>query len=150
MRLPRGAHPTLLLLPALAALNAMPADAQHIALLLHVAGHTRPAARLLLKLGWLQQTQGTSDTLASLPTACRPLPFTHRPQMGLHDVRAAVPSVRYVPIREGPASGSLACPLADVMPLRALLAPVGTHKDAISAALEGLAPEVGRACSNEF
>ncbi len=69
-------------------------------------------------------------------------------QLGLHDVRAAEPTVRYVSmlepqLRPGSSAASAAlsspavvAPLSDVMPLSSLLAPVGGFKAAITRALE--------------
>eukprot|EP00798_Chlamydomonas_sp_ICE-L_P009712 gene9712-7580_t len=58
--------------------------------------------------------------------------------VGLHDVRSPTPCARYIPIFE---SSPLLVPLAELMPLPALLATVGAHKDSIAAALEALVAE---------
>lgn len=59
-------------------------------------------------------------------------------QIGLYDVKASVPVVRFVPIFD---KQPVPVPLADVMPLSALLAPVGQYKEAIGAMLEMLQPD---------
>lgn len=59
-------------------------------------------------------------------------------KVGLHDIRGATPVVRYVPLFD---SLALPLPLSDAVPLADLLCPVGTAKEAIAAALDGLRPD---------
>eukprot|EP00200_Dunaliella_tertiolecta_P008044 CAMPEP_0202381876 /NCGR_PEP_ID=MMETSP1127-20130417/39382_1 /ASSEMBLY_ACC=CAM_ASM_000462 /TAXON_ID=3047 /ORGANISM="Dunaliella tertiolecta, Strain CCMP1320" /LENGTH=964 /DNA_ID=CAMNT_0048980955 /DNA_START=356 /DNA_END=3245 /DNA_ORIENTATION=- len=67
----------------------------------------------------------------------------------LHDLKAKVPCARQVPIPPAPQKGTaagthshrLAVPLAEAMPLHALLAPVGAFKESITAALEAIQPQ---------
>lgn len=113
-----------------------------------------------------------APTPSKLDPACGPsrkpcppvAPLPH--QVGLHDVRGEEPCVRYVPLLEqqqarsilgmsaggpaaggqqGGAGGAVGCPLAEVLPLGCLLAPVGRYKGAITRALEEqMLAEVGR------
>eukprot|EP00195_Chlamydomonas_chlamydogama_P017072 CAMPEP_0202896248 /NCGR_PEP_ID=MMETSP1392-20130828/5266_1 /ASSEMBLY_ACC=CAM_ASM_000868 /TAXON_ID=225041 /ORGANISM="Chlamydomonas chlamydogama, Strain SAG 11-48b" /LENGTH=777 /DNA_ID=CAMNT_0049581523 /DNA_START=303 /DNA_END=2636 /DNA_ORIENTATION=+ len=64
--------------------------------------------------------------------------ITFSNKLGLHDLRSPTPAVRYIPIFE---SQPLLVPLAELMPLPALLTPVGAFKESITAALEALEPE---------
>ena len=58
-------------------------------------------------------------------------------QIGLWDAKATQPAVRNVAILP---SGEVMCPLEEALPLRALLAPVDTCAEQITAAVEGLQP----------
>ncbi|KAL6760798.1 hypothetical protein V8C86DRAFT_2548426 [Haematococcus lacustris] len=66
--------------------------------------------------------------------------ITFSNKVGLHDLRSGVGSVRLVHALDSQ-DGPLAIPLAEVMPLHALLAPVGQFKESISGALDQLAPD---------
>ncbi|GFR45227.1 hypothetical protein Agub_g6624 [Astrephomene gubernaculifera] len=94
--------------------------------------------------------------LEALPPVTRFGLITMSHRIGLYDVRAPEPCVRYVPLYEpvlrpgsSPASSAAAspavgAPLGEVLPLSALLAPVGAYKGAITRALEEqLQPEEG-------
>ncbi|GIL74526.1 hypothetical protein Vretifemale_4519, partial [Volvox reticuliferus] len=94
--------------------------------------------------------------LEALPPVTRFALITMSNRLGLHDVRASEPSVRYVSLLEpqlrpgasaaaaAASSPAVACPLSDVMPLSSLLAPVGSFKGAITRALEeNMVPEQG-------
>ncbi|GIL48469.1 hypothetical protein Vafri_4983 [Volvox africanus] len=94
--------------------------------------------------------------LEALPPVTRFALITMSNRLGLHDVRAPEPSVRYVSLLEpqlrpgasvaaaAASSPAVAAPLSDVMPLSSLLAPVGGFKGAITRALEeNMVPEQG-------
>lgn len=59
-------------------------------------------------------------------------------RIGLFDVKASRPSVRYVSLSQGEAGDAAQLALDDVVPLRWFLAEVGEHRDAIERAVDGI------------
>ncbi|KAG1661578.1 hypothetical protein FOA52_009578 [Chlamydomonas sp. UWO 241] len=78
--------------------------------------------------------------LEALPPAALFGLITFSDKLALHDLRADAPTSRVVPL-SGP--HQLPVPLAEVMPLAALLAPVGAFKGRIADTLEGLMADPG-------
>ncbi|KAG2486738.1 hypothetical protein HYH03_014664 [Edaphochlamys debaryana] len=106
--------------------------------------------------------------LEALPPVTRFALITFSHRLGLHDVRAAHPSVRYVQMYEpaprstpggavtsaaaaAASSPAVAAPLSEVLPLASLLAPVGAFKGQITRALEEqMVPEEGFGANHDL
>lgn len=69
-------------------------------------------------------------------------------QIGLYDCQASQPSIKYVHISGETKGPPTSLGLDEALPLSHLLAPVGTCKECIAAAVDSLEPEVAQMLRN--